>query len=196
MTIASLSVPVHDEVGESFERGAVGLAVEGRAGAGRVLEGEAAGGLDRAGGGHPLERAVDRLARERPPDAPRPRGRRGSAAASACRRAGRRRGPSRSCRSRPCSRGCRRRSGTRRRARGRRRRAPGAPPPRTQAASKSFPVLSEQRARYSSTVVSGRNACRRWSASPRASASAASASTATPWASPVPASSANARAKR
>ncbi len=74
--------------------------------------------------------------------------------------------------------------------------APFVPPPRRHAASKSLPVFREQRARYSSTEVSGRKACRRCSASPRARASVASERMATASASPVAASCANARAKR
>ena len=64
-----LAVAIHDEVGESLQRGTVGLAVEGRTGAGRVLDGEGARGVNGAGRGHSLERAVILLAGERPADA-------------------------------------------------------------------------------------------------------------------------------
>src|SRR5919204_4855820 len=74
--------------------------------------------------------------------------------------------------------------------------APSPPPPSRHAASKSFPVLRAHRSRYASIVVSGSWVWLRWSASPRARQRAAPARVETACASPVAASSANARAKR
>ena len=144
-----------------------------------------------------LERAVDRLARKRPPDAlvlargedERQR-RRAVAQVDA-------RAPCRSCRSRRCSRGCRRRSGRRRRARARRPRARAGRRRAGRRPRRACPVLSEQRARYSSTVVSGPErlpALERLAARERERR--ARRGRPRPSASPVAASSANARAKR
>ena len=69
MAIGALTVPVDDEVGKGLERGAVRLAVARRARAGRELELERAGRLDRAGRGDQLEGRVVPLAGERPPNA-------------------------------------------------------------------------------------------------------------------------------
>ena len=123
----------------------VGLAVERGAGAGGELEREPAGGLDRAGRGDTLERAVDGLAGERPPD---------GASSRAARISGSVGVPSR--RSTPGafpvvsnSPVQSRMSSAIWKATPRARpKAPssGLPPPSTQAASKSFPVFSEQRA--------------------------------------------------
>ena len=120
----------------------------------------------------PRARARPRAGRRRAPRArPRRRARRAGAAASACPRAGR-------CpRTLPVSivspEQSRMSSAIWNAIPRLRPKRPSVPPrPSAQAASKSFPVLSAQRSRYASTVVSGSLRCRRCIASPRARQSA------------------------
>ena len=143
--------PLHDGVRQRLELLPAGRAVEARPRLRSVVEGELAGALERAASRR-RGRARPRAARRRAPRArPRPRARRGAAAASACRRGGRcpailpvsivspaqSRMSSAIWNAIPSSR-------------------PNSPlpPPSRHAASNSFPVLSAQRSRYASTVVS------------------------------------------